>query len=292
MHQDPQNRRFSSSNKIRHLIFDMEHTQQSRVEYAPFFYAEVRIDFNDIRTGFRSTVSINKAVEILPVTPDFLWADDMVRDIDPDRTEPPLTEAEFIELLPDFVDANFMSQMETQFIHYLLRSYKVKVYRNYELDTYSLSGESLSEFSARCLDLLGESRRLESDALHEVFNRRLEQIREKYLNVDSFDSLDVARAESHDRDLFWSYSDWIADLFLQPDVSLSATMNERRLLGSNTDLEDRLASLKFEAHQAVAKIWDSYKQKARSMDEYILHPNLKDIHFVRCCILWIPARAA
>ena len=79
---------------------------------------------------------------------------------------------------------------------------------------------------------------------------------------------------------------------MQQELRLNAAMNEPLLPGKNPDLQERLASLESEAHQAVAEIWESYKEKARSVDEYILHPNLKDIHFVRCCILWIPARTA
>ena len=51
-------------------------------------------------------------------------------------------------------------------------------------------------------------------------------------------------------------------------------------------------SLAVEAKEVIAELWDSYEEKARSVDEYILHPNLKDIHIVRSCILWIPAKAA
>lgn len=292
MHPNPQGRSSSALNKIKHLLFEAGHPPIGESAYAPFFYVEVRIDFNDVRTGYRTTVSLSKAVEIHSIYPDMLWAEDMIQDIDCRRIMPLEPEASFFDRLPAFVDANFMSQMETQFIQYLMRCYKAQVYRNSELNAYSNPGESLSEFTSRCLDLFDESKRLELDALHGVFIRRLEQIRQKFLSADHSENLDRAKAESQDRNLFLSYSDKIADLFLQPEVSLNAETDECRLVGKNPDLEERLSALKSEARKAVARICNSYANRARLVDEYILHPNLKDIHLVRCCILWIPARGA
>ena len=62
---------------------------------------------------------------------------------------------------------------------------------------------------------------------------------------------------------------------------------------SSLEMEERLLSLELEAQHAIAGLWRFlYREKARSVDEYILHPNLKDIHLVRSCILWMPAGAA
>ena len=290
MDQDHQTRS-SSSDKIKQLVLETMDFPGSNIRYIPFFYAEVKIDFNDVRTGFRSSIGLNKAIEIHRMSPDLVWAEDMILDIDPQKIKFPLPEREFSGRLPDFVDTGYMLQMENQLVHFLLRKYKTKVYRNFDLDTYSYAGESLTDFEARCLDLLDEPKRLELDAAHEVFNRRLEQIRQKYLNAAFSENLDRAKAESQDRDLFISYSDRIADFFLQPELIRNVAGNERTQPRNNRDLEERLASLDAEARQAIAKICDLYDQRAKSVDEYILHPNLKDIHFVRCCILWIPAEA-
>ncbi len=292
MHPSPQGQPSVAVNKIKHLLFEAEHPPAGDSAYAPFFYAEVRIDFNDVRTGYRTTVSLNKAVEIHSIYPDMLWAEDMVQDVDCRRIKSVAPEASFFGQLPGFVDENFMSQVETQFIQYLMRCHTAKVYRNSELNAYSNPGESLSVFTSRCLDLFDESKRQELDALHEVFTRRLEQVRQKYLSTNRSENLDRAKAESQDRNLFMSYSDRIADLFMQPEVHLNAVRSGDALSGRNPDLEERLSTLKSEARQAVARICDSYANRARLIDDYLLHPNLKDIHFVRCCILWIPARGA
>lgn len=292
MSQNSENPRTSSEDKIKHLFLETEDAQNSGTEYSPFYYAEVRIDFNDVRTGFRSTVSLNKAIEIYLITPDLLWAEDMIQDIDPHKTKPSAPDGAITKGLPDFVNANFMSQMETQFIHYLLRSYKTKVFRSFELSTYSCAGESLPDFTARCSDLLDEPKRRELDILHDIFGRKLEQIKQRYLKANVSDNLEAAKAESQDKNLFLNYSDRISGLFLNPGISGNAQISQPHLPGNNPDLEERLEALESEARQAIGGIRDSYVRRAQSIDEYILHPNLKDIHFVRCCILWIPARMA
>ncbi|MDM7996665.1 MAG: hypothetical protein QUT30_13410 [Acidobacteriota bacterium] len=292
MHQDPQRHSGSIPGSIKQLFFDTERPPADGSVYAPYFYAEVRIDFNDVRTGYRTTVSLSKAVEIHAAYPDLLIAEDMVRDIDPQRIKAAGSDAAFRGTLPPFVDTGFMAQMEAQFIQYLMRCFKARVYRNSVLAAYSNAGESLSEFASRCLDMLSEARRLELDALHDVFTRRLEQIRQKHLSAGSSESLDRAKAESQDRNLFLGYSDRIADLFLKPEISLNARTDARCLPENNPDLAENLAALESEARQSVSVVCDAYLYKSQSMDEYILHPNLKDIHLVRCCILWIPVRGA
>jgi hypothetical protein len=292
MPQNPPVSRSSLPTNVKQLFFEAENAPSSGAEYSPFYYAEVRIDLNDVRTGFRSTVSLHKAISLYLITPDLLWAEDMMRDIDPQRTKSSPPDGAAFKGLPDFVNAGFISQTETQFIHYLLRSHKTKVFRNFELNIYSNAGESASDFSARCSDLLDEPKRRELDVLHEVFGRRLEQIKQKYLKTFASDKLEVAKAESQDKNLFFNYSDRISGLFLNTGINGVAKPNQPHIPGNNPDLEDRLESLELEARQSIAAIVDSYRRKSLSIDEYILHPNLKDIHFVRSCILWIPAGMA
>jgi hypothetical protein len=280
------------TDKIKHLFLEKADSQMANVEYCPFFYVEVRIDFNDVRTGFRATESLNKALEIYAASADLIWSDDMIQDVHPEEITPSAPGEIRLRSLPDFVDASYISQMETQFIQYLLRSYKTKIFRNSELDVYSGAGESLSDFKSRCLDLLESSKRHELDSLHEVFERRLAQIRQKYLGTSASDNIELAKIESQSRDIFSHYAERIAGFFLQPELGLSADGNPLHIPRKNLEVEERLLALEMEARQAIARLWDSNKAKAQSIDEYILHPNLKDIHFVRSCILWIPAKAA
>jgi hypothetical protein len=292
MRQNPQTNQHPVSKNLKYLFYETNDAPSAPVEYAPFFYVEARVDFNDVRTGFRSMVSLSKALELHPIGSDLSFVEDMVRDIDPQNVKSPRPDSARFARLPDYVDASFMSQMETQFIRYLLNSFKAKVYRNFVLDVYSSAGESMPDFTARCIDLLGSARRQDLDALHEVFNRRLGQIEQKYLNDRASENFELIKTASQGRDIFSDYLERIADLFLQSKPASNHETNGPRNLRGNLELEDRLLSLELEAQQAIAGLWDSYREKARSVDEYILHPNLKDIHLVKTCVLWMPARVA
>ncbi|HTY63864.1 MAG TPA: hypothetical protein VMG30_16570 [Acidobacteriota bacterium] len=288
MRQNPPLSPAPASTNVKYLFYQSGDAPGVVADYVPFFYVEARVDFNDIRTGFRSMVSLNKALEFHPIGLDLSLVADMVYEIDPQRVKSSPPPAARYARLPEFVDPGFMSQMETQFIRYLLNSFKAKVYRNSVLDAYSDAGESLPDFTARCMDLLGGARREDLDALHDVFNRKLGQIEQKYLTDTVPENFELAKTASQGRDIFSDYLERIAHLFLQPKpVPESDGFRSPR---SGLEMEERLQSLETEAQQAIAALWDSYGEKAKSVDEYILHPNLKDVHIVRTCILWIPAR--
>jgi len=287
-----QKRSPGSTDKVKHLFLTAE-SGGSAAEYFPYFYVEAKIDFNDVRTGFRETISLNRALEIYSNNAELLWVSDMAWDVDPQKTRSSVPDAIRLAGLPDFVDANFISRMETQFIQYLLRSFITRIYRNAYLNIYSFSGESHAEFTSRCREMLDGQQRNELDLLHDVIDRRIEQLKEKYLDEESESGrLEQAKAESQDKDIFSHYSERIAELFLRTELVSNSCDIVTRPSHVVQELEERLLALESETKQAITKLTDAYVEKAGALDEYILHPNLKDIHFVRSCILWMPKRAA
>jgi hypothetical protein len=288
---NPETQSQQRMDKVRQLYYTVSPEIEESV-YSPYFYAEVRIDFNDVRTGLHEPLSLHKAMELYSPNADLLWIKDMVHDVDPRKITPSAPDDVHLNALPDYVNANFISRMETQFIQYLLRSFVTGIYRNSALNLYSSSGESREEFAGRCLDLIGEPMRRDLDLLHDVFKRRLEQLREKYLVSNESNGLEQARFDSQNRDIFSHYSDRIAELFLRGRFGSRQSMALFRESPGMQELEERLAALGFEAQNAITKLTSSYEEKACALDEYILHPNLKDIHFVRSCILWMPQKAA
>jgi hypothetical protein len=280
------------TDRVKHLFLETEEPGVPGIVYSPYFYAEARIDFNDVRTGLRETISLSKALEIYSNNADLLWIDDMIRDVDPQKTSSSAPDTVRLGILPDFVDANFISRMETQFTQYLMRSFVTRLYRNPHLNVYSFSGESQAEFSGRCLELFDGPKRKDLDLLHDVFNRRLEQLKEKYLGVNEPAALEQAKAESQNKNVFFHYSERIAEFFMRGEVLMYPVTGAAQNSRGMQELEEQLVALEQEARQAATRLRDSYEEKARSLDEYLLHPNLKDIHFVRSCILWMPQKPA
>lgn len=276
-----------AAEKIKQLFLITSHSGYT-AEWMPFFCVEARVDFNDIRTGFRETVSLSKALEIYSDNADLLWTDDMIRDIDIRKTSAMVPEGARLGPLPAFVDPNFLTRMENQFVQYLLRSFEAKIYRNYDLNLYSFSGESRDGFFRRCMELFDTRKRFELDKLHEVYNRKLEQARQRYLSRIEPRELEQAKSDSRNRDLFSRFSEQFSELFNAAETRLKPVARPPLQNSDIPEVEERLMALEWEARQELANLSEEFDEKARRMDEYILHPNLKDIHFVRSCILWMP----
>jgi hypothetical protein len=289
VHTRPQQNHVSERVK---QLFQPVDALNAGAEWIPFFCVEARIDFNDVRTGFRETVSLCKALEIYSDNADLLWTDDMIRDVDLRCLAPSIPAGIHLGILPDFVNSNFLAQMENQFVQYLLRSYEAKIFRNFDLNVYSESGESRAEFCRRCLELFDGRKRYELDRLLDVFNRKLEQVKQKYLGVTESGGLEQTRSESRNRAVFSRYSEQMAEFFNSAEIKLKPVTGPPPQNPDIPELEERLATLDWEVHQEISKLKDSFLEKANAIDEYLLHPNLKDIHFVRSCILWMPREKA
>lgn len=280
------------TDRVKNLYLVPEGPETSCAEYGPYFYAEIRIDFGDVRTGFQNTVSLCKALDIHAHHADAYWVDDMIHEVDPRRIQglPPDSAGQL--RLPEFVDGAFIARMETQYMQYLLRSCEARIYRNFELSAYSGFGESRDDFIARCRDMLEVPMRRALDQLRDRFNRRLEQLKEKYVSSDVSRGMDMPQAESRNRDIYGHYAERIATLFLKGDPGDNVTAAMADAARSMPELEERVTGLEREARRAVIELRESFEEKSRLLDEYILHPNLKDIHFVRSGILWMPQRTA
>jgi hypothetical protein len=284
---------------IKELHFPPVSPEDVEVEFAPRLYFEAKIDFNDVRSGFRETCSVSKAMEIYLMDDDALWTRDMACDIDPSLVASGTPATGKLRPLPSFVDAEMMKRMEAMFVDYLMRYSAVRVYRNFALNVYSNPGENLEDFGSRCTDILGESFRTDLDGLHEVFQRKIEQVREKCLResvslVSTSADFDEIRRASHWKSKIHAVSERIADLFLKtvlskagPDVESPEPHSSYPVPGLQL-VDERLQYVEIEARQKILHLLNQHREKLRTIDEYTIHPNLKDVHLVRSCILWMP----
>jgi len=247
------------------------------------------VDLKDVRSGLHQTHSLNKILSIYPVYAESHWTDDAVLSVDPERIERAVPADAKLESLPAFVDEDFISRIENQFVNYLLRQFKAKALRNYALMVFSSPGESPEDFTSRCADLLNEPFRKELHHLNEVFGRRLEQIRQKYIEEHIPDDFEFTKSVTENRNRLHAASESMEEMFSTTELNLESPPDPPRLRANpRTDLEERLQSLEIEAYRRIAEILKEYQEKACNNDEYIIHPNLKDIHLVRTCILWMP----
>jgi hypothetical protein len=266
-----------------------ERTGQN-AECVPFFYFEARIDFSDVRSGARETFVVSSAVDIFPLEGELRLTADMVRSVDPACVQSAVPAWALLRPLPDFVDAGAVGRAETQFLQYLMQYFKMRIFRNFALNLYSSPGATLQEFKVRCLDMLAGPFRQEVDRMYEVFERKLEQTKAKYISLKERGEFDPPVHIVQFKTVLHKVSERIAQLFLGAELSLdSEPFDPPHSVSCKSELEERLISLEVEARQEIARLIASYQEKIRNIDEYIVHPSLKDIHLVRSCILWTPA---
>ena len=271
-------------------LFMTPGTMQEKVpEFNPYLLLEARIDFNDVRTGLSETYGIHRVVPIPENLSEPNW--DSIMDADPESLDTSPPEGASFGEFPAHVDASFVSWIETRFLEYLLRTFTVQIYRNHYLRMYSGSGESENDFIIRCIDFIQAPMFSEFDTMLEVFKRKLARLSQKYLVEENSEDIDKIKTASRNRELFHHISERISALFLRTEFSIQRVTRPKGHPLHVHELEERLQALHFEAQETVTRILDFYEEKVKSVDEYRLHPTLKDIHFVRSFILWAPEEA-
>ena len=276
--------------KVKHYYLIPRDAVHEWLEYVPRFYFEAKIDFADVRSGVRESCSVSHAVHIMAFDGDTVWTRDMVMDVDPALIQTSVPEHVTLRPLPEFVDADAIARAEIQYLQYLLRYCRMRIYRNFALNLYSNSGQTLGDFTLRCVEMLAEPFRHDLDNLHEVFERKLEQIKRKYIKLKELGEFDVPNPTVQFKTILHEVSERIAQMF----VSTGLNLDPECVIPVHADLSqpelaERLDSLEAEARNSIEQLLNSYREKVRNIDEYTVHPNLRDIHLARSCILWIPA---
>jgi len=277
--------------RIKHLYCRPVTTPASR-EYAPFFYLEARIDFADVRSGCHLTCGVHSVLDMLFPDGDLLWTRDMVRPVDPAALFASKPESAQLRSLPDFVTESLLARIEASYLTYLLRHAEMRIHRNFVLNAYSHPNETRDDFQLRCLEAFHEAFRGDLEGLREVFNRRLERIEEKYLHQDRRGEFETDRRMTQARSKLHALAEKIAELFLRTKLTLGERIvRPRQPLAKSLDLDQSLEGLEVDVSIEIQRLINSYQAKVRNIDEYIIHPNLRDVHIVRTCILWVPVGA-
>lgn len=262
--------------------------------WAPYFYLEARIDYADVRSGYHMTCGLNHVLDLQPYDEDFTLTRDMVRTVASEAMRTTKPEGATLLSLPVYITEDLVQRLETQYLSFLLRHAEARVFRNFALNIYSYPGETHNEFQLRCLDVFKESFRGELESLREVVNRRFERIEQKYISRTRRGEFELDRRVASARSTLHAVAENIAELFLRTELTLeSADVTPMRYPDpSRPDVEQSLEILETDVRRDVGRLLNSYQEKIRNIDEYIIHPGLKDLHLVRKCILWMPAGAA
>jgi len=278
---------------IESLYLRPETPDKTTVEYSPYVYIEAGINFNDVRTGYKGAVKIARALKIFDSHAFPGWSEEIIHDANIGRIRAARPRASSLQPLPEFINAEFIDAVKNRYIEYLTRTWKKTLYRNSELNIYSGAGESREDFAARCREQFLARMREELGQMRVIFNRKQEQLKEKYLGIGEAELSESSpiTPETNDRDIYSRYAERIAALFLDADFPAFNEEADAPRMEKNSELEERLIALTADARRKVASLYESYEKKAELIDEYTLRPNLKNIHCERSCIIWMPIEA-
>ena len=258
-------------------------------EYYPHYYFEAKVDVDDIRSGFRETRGVCSALEVYPYDPDWAWTEDMMREVRPGTLQEQPPDEVRLHPLPAFVNDDVVARVETQFVLHIVRHMKARFYRNGPLKVSSTAGETLADFQSRCAERLNEVLRGELDAEQEVFARRFELIRERHGKEMEPGDLHSPEIALRKREWLRVISEQTFGLFLNSGLSSDPPAFPEPALGEpKSDMEEKLLSIHAEACRAVAGRIRALREKAGAIEEYAVHPAIRDVHVVRTCIAWMP----
>jgi len=266
---------------------------KAAIEYFPFVYVETSIDFNDIRTGYRGAEKLARALKFYESHAFPGWSEEIIHDAIIDRIQENTPRAARLRPLPEFVDYEFIESVKKRYVEYLTRTWKKLFYRNSELDLYSGANESMKDFQVRCREQFMGQMREELNQLRVIFNRMQEQLKEKFLGIGEAELPETVplKPEIDDRDIYSRYAERIAALFLNAASSAVDAEVSIPRMKKNSELEERLIALTSEARKKITLLRERYEKKSERIDEYILRPNLKNIHCGRSGILWVSMKA-
>ncbi len=244
----------------------------------PSLLFQVKIDFQDVRTGCRISDDGYFRAEWLPDA-EMDWARDMVvrcgavefREIDPPR------------------GLDWPDGAEERMLGYLARHYRVRVWRNPEVGIYSLPAEEKAEFVQRCRDALLPERSARMKKLREIFHHRyfeLEQrLKEETLAGDEgtdFKQSRLARLES----LFSEAKEGLSRWFVYDGNQLIGEDELTWELRGQPEFQERIDALMADFATGFNRICSEFEEKASRIDEYEIPINRGAIDILSTGILW------
>jgi hypothetical protein len=277
------------SRRVKRLYLKPAGVPGPAAEYFPHYYFVAKVDVDDVRSGFRESRSVCSALEIYPYDPDWVWTEDMVREVRPEMLQEHPPESVRLHPLPSFVDDGVIARVETQFVLHIVRHVKARFYRNEALKLFSIAGETHADFKSRCMDRLNETLRRELDAEQEIFGRRFELIRERHGRELQAEELHSPAIALRKRQWLRVISEQTYQLFLNSDLFSDPVAAPALSLGEpKSDMEEKLLSIHADACRAAGARIHALREKADAIDEYAVHPGLRDVHVARTCVAWMP----
>lgn len=260
---------------------DVKHYRQKgqrRSTGDSFLLFDVRLDFQDVRSGYRGSESGLYYAENLADS-ELDWTPDMVR----------ATEWAILQEISAPAPLQWPAEADGRIKRFFLKYYRTTILRNRELNLYSQPSESKKEFIQRTAEHLLEERRSTLAQIRDLFLRRFLEAEQKSLatlEAGEWGPEQSPQVAARIRDAFSEIRDQFSQCFLRDDWQ--QLQPEDLDWGQELDVEsqERLEQLRQEFINLYNKASATLFQRADNVDSYDVTLSHSDIDVVSRAFFW------
>lgn len=245
---------------------------------------DVRLDYLDVRSGVRGRASHLLAAPPL-VDSDLEWTGDLVETV---------PKTELVEIAPPR-PAGWPGGSEDQMRRFLLRSFRLGIWRNSALGVYSVPGETREDFLRRCIELLSDEQDEASQDIRQVYLRRILELERRALDSlehPLWEGEQVDRRAAEIRNAFSEIREIFSRYLLTPpgpDLVLPATAGWSEKLDAES--RERMEKLWTDLLLLLNRIRGRLLWRSRQIEAYTVSLSHSDIDIQPGGFLWPPPSA-
>lgn len=251
--------------------------------YRPFVLAEASVTYDDPRVGVHETVV--RSV-VAPIDRDSLRVDwNSAVPIEPDKLSLAAV-PDGSKKVPGKSDADLAtaaSESEESFRVHLQERERLQLWHNPSLGIYSEIGERREAFIKRCIDEANKVVGDHADRMEGTFRRRFDQMREQserqQREVEANTDEESPERRAHEVGFSWSQA-----LYKITSGKPAGTEEPQSVM--EADYLGKIAQLQKQWERELQVMKDEQEEKARSVEEITLVPQLRNIETLKYVVLW------
>ncbi len=245
----------------------------------PSLLYELKIDLHDIRSGYRHSGWGFFLEGPWICEADLEWTADMVNWWDPGQLE---------EIHPR-EHPSWPELADHKVVHYLIKNYRPKAWKNSFLGLFSQSQESLEEFLARCREQCQERKEAELKKIREVFYHRFLELEQRLLSqAEREEPSETWKAHriSRIRDAFSELREQMSRLLLDASQPICEFPSLALIEEVGMDAKSKFYEVCGEFLNKHNEILAEYENQAAQIEPYYVSLSYPQIEIVSRSILW------
>ena len=241
----------------------------------PSVLFEVNLELQDVRTGYRgSDQGCFRGAWLEDA--ELNWTKDMVEWV----------HLEELEECPPPRPLSWPDSLDDKIIHYIMRQYRPRIWKNPGIGLYSGPRESREEFFERCREHLSRERVAEWKRLTHVLHHRALELEKRLLDTVGQEDVELrVRRMSLIKTLFWNLKEDWNRLFIPDGLPLSLTEEITRV-PVDPDLQEEVESFWQDLVSRYNDVQKKYEQHAASIEPHVVNVSRSQVEISSRGVLW------